>query len=96
MLVTLKDSEDARHALEGASNLSKVQGLRNVYIAPDLNKEERRKRKELAEELKRKIAEFPEQYWFIRHGTVSSKGKYAPRTRSNMGDNKDLDKSFDY
>ena len=60
VLVTLKDSKDARLALEGANRLRKVHGLRNVYIAPDVDKEERKRRKELAGELKRKITEFPE------------------------------------
>ncbi|KAL5257645.1 hypothetical protein ACHWQZ_G012537 [Mnemiopsis leidyi] len=99
VLVTLTNSEEARNVIKGASRLSRVQGLRNVYISPDLNKEERTRRKVLAEDLKKKIADFPEQYWYIRHGTVSSKGKYVPRNQSNskiMDDDKEMDKSFNY
>ncbi|KAL5247635.1 hypothetical protein ACHWQZ_G019501 [Mnemiopsis leidyi] len=84
VLVTLTNSEEARNVIKGASRLSRVQGLRNVYISPDLNKEERTRRKVLAEDLKKKIADFPEQYWYIRHGTVSSKGNFEAGLKSKL------------
>ena len=77
--------------------MSKIEGFRRVYIAPDLSPIEREQRKKIVDDMKRKIAEFPEQYWFIRNGAVSSKGNFTPRPRLDSEDGgKDMDKSFNY
>lgn len=97
VLVTLKSPEAVKRVLQGASRLSKIEGFRRVYIAPDLSPIEREKRKKIVDDMKRKIAEFPEQYWFIRNGAVSSKGNFTPRPRLDSEDGgKDMDKSFNY
>ena len=50
------------------SYLSKVKDIRRVYVTPDLNEEERDKRRKLKEDF---IAKIKEQRWVIRHGAVS-------------------------
>ena len=97
VLVTMKDSNEAHLVVKNAWRLSRVKELRRVYITPDLSKEDREKRKQLKEDLKKKIVEFPEQHWVIRQGAVSSKGKHTPSERLDSEDEgKEMDRSFCY
>ena len=98
VLITMGSAELARKVLDGASQLSKMANLRRVYICPDLNKEDREVRKKLVADLKKKIEEFPGQYWVIRSGAVTSKGKYSgPRKRLDSEDEgKEMDRSYRY
>ena len=54
VLVTLKSPEAVKQVLQGASRLSKIEGFRRVYIAPDLSPLEREKRKKIVDDMKRK------------------------------------------
>ena len=95
VLVTMKHPKDAVLVLKYASRLSKVRGLRRVYVTPDLCKEERDKRRKLKDNLKKKIVEFPDQHWVIRRGAVSSSGKHNPRQILDDDDEeRELDRSF--
>ena len=97
VLVTMKSPEDARLVLKGSSILRKTANLRNVYIAPDMNKKEREQRKKLVNEFRKKIEEFPEKHWVIRRGVITSIGKYTPRKRLDSEDpGSEFDKSFQY
>ena len=97
VLVTMNSSEKVRLVLKGSSRLKIIGGLRNVYVAPDMNKEEREQRKKLVDSFRKKIEEFPEKHWVIRRGVITSVGKYTPRKRLDSTDpGSELDKSFRY
>ena len=100
VLVRMKDSRQAKLVLSKAHKLSKMHQLRRVYITPDLDKEEREKRRELKDVMKKKIAEFPQEHWVIRSGTVTSIGKHTPIDKSqlkeDLQEDKSLDRSFNY
>jgi len=100
VLVRMKDSRHAKLVLSQAHKLSKMHQLRRVYITPDLDKEEREKRRELKDLMKKKITEFPQEHWVIRSGTVTSIGKHSPIDKSQLKEelreDKSLDRSFNY
>ena len=97
VMVTLKDSLEARQMLKYSSHLNKLYMLRRVYVTPDMSKEEREMQKKLVEDLKKKIEDFPEERWIIRNGSVISKGKWVTRERLNSQDEgKNMDISFKF
>ena len=96
IMVTMETAKDAAFVVKSASHLSKIHGFRNVYICPDMSKEDREKRKVLSECLKKKIKDFPEHKWVIRQGVVTSIGRYNPPKLSESDDGKEMDRSFDY
>ncbi|MCP4456577.1 MAG: hypothetical protein GY816_00900 [Cytophagales bacterium] len=97
ILLTMNGTNEARLLVRYANHLSKVKGLRKVFVTPDLSKDDRDKRRKLNEDLTKKIEEFPEEHWVIRQGTITSRGKFTPRKRLDDEDEgKEFDKSFDF
>ena len=100
VLVRMEDSRQAKFVLSQAHKLSKIYQLRRVYITPDMDNKEREKRRELKGLMKNKIAEFPEQHWVIKGGTVTSIGKHSPvdksKLKEELQEDKSLDRSYNY
>ena len=96
ILVALKSSLVARLVVRHASRLRTVSGLSRIYITPDMSQEDREKRKELVDQLKKKIAQFHEQHWVIRQGSVTSTGKFIPRKRERSASDEKAEASFNY
>ena len=97
ILITVNCSKEAHLLVRHASRLSRVKGLRRVFVTPDLSKDDRDKQRKMNENLAKKIKEFPEEHWVIRQGVITSTGKFTPRKRLDDEDEgKELDRSFDY
>ena len=57
-----------------------------MYITPDLDTAERKKRRELQEKLKNKIKEFPDKHWVIRNSQVTSEGEHSKRVEVDVAE----------
>ena len=74
VLVKFKTDEDAKLVMKGKKYL-KNSSFHNVFITPDMDKEERDKQRQLVQELKKKISDAPDKHWFIRNGHIVSRDK---------------------
>ena len=93
----MKESRSAHLVVKNAWRLSRIRELRQVYIKPDLNKDDREKQKRLRGELVKKIAQFPEQHWVVKQGVVTSMGKHTMAKKLDSEDEgKELDRSYCY
>ena len=66
IMLKMQSVKIARLTVKNASCLSKVKGMRNVYITPYLSKDEQDRMRRLRSDLKDMIEEFPDKRWVIR------------------------------
>ena len=68
--VTVDKTETVFEVLKVAKNLKQDQNFNNVFIGLDKSPEERAERRKLVQELKKKIADYPNKKFFIRRGEI--------------------------
>ena len=74
--VTVASSEIVNQVLSSASKLKSSEDLHSIYLAPDSSsKDEQLAHRKLVKELKKKIANEPDKYHFIRDGKTLSADK---------------------
>ena len=76
--VTLRSSDAVRQVLSNASKLKKVPERKSVYLCPDRTPEEREFYSKLNLEMKQKIKQNPQQYFFIRNRTICQVNRRPP------------------
>ena len=75
--VTLSNPESVRQIL------SKSKELRQVYITPDRSSEQRAERRKLVEEMKKRMKEQPERYFFIKKDIICDTARHTKLTVGN-------------
>ena len=84
--VTLRSPEAVSQILAKSSKLSKIDGRRSVYLKPDRSQEEREFYANLTREMKQKMTDNPEKYFFIRNRKICC-------TERRTFDEKDIDRT---
>ena len=75
VLINFKTEEDAKLVLRGKRYLKTSSSFRDVFISPDMDKEERDRQRQLVKTLKERIIDVPDKHWFIRNGAIASRDK---------------------
>ncbi len=70
--VSFNSPEAAAEVLRESKGLKQTEDYKGVFVSPDRTPEERAERKKLVVLLKEKIKAEPQQYHFIRSGTICS------------------------
>ena len=68
--ITLRSSGAVRQILVKSGRLSKVDGLKMIYLSPDRTREERDIYRKLTQDMKQQMKDTPERYYFIRNRKV--------------------------
>jgi hypothetical protein len=68
--ITLRSSAAVRQILAKSGRLSKVDGLKKIYLSPDRSREEREIYRKLTQDMKQQMKDKPERYYFIRNRKV--------------------------
>ena len=73
--VSFKDKSLVHEILKSAKKLTTSEKYKNVYISIDRNKEQQKLHRDLVSQLKKKIKETPERYWYIKNDKIYSEEK---------------------
>ena len=72
LVVTLCRPQSVIEVLSNAKKLKGSRYLGSVFLAPDRSPEERTEHKKLIDDMKKRMGEEPDKYFFVRRGKVCS------------------------